>query len=55
LVGAARVVDGDLNDHEIIVSGDPKIVFAIIKIAFVILLDEHEAVVFRHANDSRMA
>src|SRR5580704_10117119 len=37
-VGPPRVVDGDLNDHEIIVAGDPQIIFAIEKIAFVVFV-----------------
>jgi hypothetical protein len=40
-IGAARVVDGDLNDHEIVVARDPQIIFAIEKIAFVVFVDRH--------------
>ena len=47
LMGAARVVDGNLNDHEIVVARDPQKIFAVNKIAFVIFVDRHETIVLR--------
>jgi hypothetical protein len=50
-IGGARVVDGDLNDHEIVIAGNPEIGFAVKKIAFVIFVDRHETIVLRHVEN----